>query len=150
MGTEKVCDLWWHPLLSELHAAVTKGAYYLSQPMEFVLPGRHGLRHVRQGLACFHITKDGPRTLPSFHTPIAPLLQLAPVNSPVIDLPLDKLPALMFGASHPCFLGLTCRSPTKSLGCTEGYRRVTIEVLFPGIWADVSDDLMIRSLRCTL
>ena len=84
-SAEQICDLWWHPLLSEQHAAITKGVHYIPQPMEFILPSRHGPQHVKQGPACFHISKSDPRMPPSIHTPIAPVQQVTAVNTAIIS-----------------------------------------------------------------
>eukprot|EP00973_Karenia_brevis_P056687 7885977-Karenia_brevis.AAC.1 len=48
---ETIRDLWWHPLMSDKYAAVVRRMDFAAQPMEMVLPGASGPRHVHMGLA---------------------------------------------------------------------------------------------------
>eukprot|EP00974_Lingulodinium_polyedra_P066990 6482138-Lingulodinium_polyedra.AAC.1 len=76
-----------------------------------VLPGRHGPRHVRQGLAVFSIRAAGDRFIPQMLTPIQPILQVAPVESGFIDMPTDFLPRFMGLFGEPCLRDAVCRDP---------------------------------------
>ena len=70
-------DLWWHPLLGEKHASIVKNITLMTQPVEYVLPGPRGPKHLRQGLACFKLSRTGPRALPTLNIVKVPILHIA-------------------------------------------------------------------------
>eukprot|EP00959_Pyramimonas_sp_CCMP1952_P086800 1815522-Pyramimonas_sp.AAC.1 len=63
--------------------------------MEYILSGPRGPRHVRQGLACFHISRAGGRSPPETILARTPLLQAPSSPSITVDAPSERITELM-------------------------------------------------------
>ena len=144
---DKVLDLWWHPLLGEKHSPLVKAVDIITQPLEYILPGRNAPRHVKQGLCCFSLSLEGSRTMPKVWNPLVPLLQLPAVNSIFIDLPSEQLPTLMGRLNSPELRGVASRQPSRSPSSTVEASRVRVEILLPPGNSEVADVLTINLIR---
>ena len=140
-------DLWWHPLLGEKHASIVKNISLMTQPVEYVLPGPRGPKHLRQGLACFKLNRDGPRALPTLNTVKVPILHIAQSASFVIDAPTDSIPGLMNKLSQDMFSMLKVRSPYRSLGSTVISPRTSLDVIAPSGLSLMAVELLTRELK---
>ena len=140
-------DLWSHPLLGEKHAALVKEVSLLPQPVEFVLPGAYGPRHVRQGLACFRVACVGARTPPTVVLPRTPLAQVSGTAGFVVDLPPDQLPVLLHGLSSPDFQHILPRDPVRSPGNSTDLPRIMVRLLLPAGLSALGAEVLLRRLR---
>ncbi len=146
--TSQYFDLWLHPLLSDKHAAVVRGIHLLPQPVEYVLPGPRGPRHVHQGLACFYLAREGARALPTVRLPKTSILQASGSDSITIDTPTALLPQHMSKlASLSEFQGRTIREPTRSLGSTSELPRTSVELFLPPDLSALGRELLVRNIR---
>ena len=144
---EHFTDLWTHPLLSKKHAALVKHVSFLPQPVEYVLPGGHGPRHVRQGLACFKIGRLGACAPPALVYPRRALVQTDGAVRLVVDLPSAQLPLLLRGLAGPEFADLLIRDPTRSIGSTAEVPRMTLSILLPVGMTALGIEMLVRRLR---
>ena len=140
-------DLWSHPLLGERHAALVKDISLLPQPVEFVLPGAHGPRHVRQGLACFRVARTGSRSVPALVLPRTPLTQAAGTAVLVADLPTEQLYGFLQGMASPEFSTITVRNPTRSVGSNDEIPRTKVDLMLPPGLSSIGVELLLRRLR---
>ena len=119
----------------------------LPQPVEYVLPGPRGPRHMRQGLVCFRISLQGSRTLPTIILPKVPVVQVLQPASFIIDSPTGAVPELMQKLSTLNWGHFKVRHPTRSIGSTEFFPRTSLEVLVPSSLSSLALELMTRELR---
>ncbi|CAK0902774.1 unnamed protein product, partial [Prorocentrum cordatum] len=144
----QILDLWHHPLLGEKHAAIVQAIHLLPQPLEYILPGLRGPRHVRQGLACFRIARTGPRSPPAIVLSRTPLLKTTGSDSVTIDTPLNLLPTLMSKlATLEEFRSSPIRDPTRSIGSTNESPRTSVELLLPPALSQLGKELLVRRLQ---
>jgi len=143
----QIMDLWSHPLLSEKYAASVKQISLLPQPVEYVLPGGHGPRHVRQGLACFRVDRTSTRSIPALVCPRAALSKVDGTAGLIVDLPSEQLPALLRGLSAPEFACLRVREPTRSVGSSAEFHRTTVRLLLPGGLSAMAVEILLRRLK---
>ena len=59
-----VLDCWQHPLLGDKWASVVKDVSIHNLPLDMVLPGTNGPRHLLQGMVVFTLALQGARGLP--------------------------------------------------------------------------------------
>ncbi|CAK0840654.1 unnamed protein product, partial [Prorocentrum cordatum] len=142
-----VMDLWWHPLLGDTWAPLVREITFSATPMEVILPGTGGPRHVRTGLAVFTLRHLGERALPKMVNPVAPLLTLIEARTVIFDTQATHLPRLL-----NCLLGLQgviCQDHSRSALSTKERPRVQLEALFPSDMADLQVLLRLQALRRT-
>ncbi|CAK0824484.1 unnamed protein product, partial [Prorocentrum cordatum] len=143
----KLLDLWTHPLLGERFAATVRKVTIVVQPLEYVLPGPRGPRHVRQGIACFHLSRSGPRAAPSVATPLTPLLQVEEYNSFIVDAHADHVPEIMRKLADPRYAGILARHPTRSPSSTDARGRVRLELIFTERLSDMAMEMRMRDIK---
>ena len=129
-----VMDLWWHPLLGAKWASLLRCCQVVNAPLEMVLPGQGGPRHVKAGLAIFTLRHEGLRAVPQLLSPAAPLLQLAAVRAVHMDIPAKTLPRLVMELAS---VGVLCRPQARSPLSMPERPRLHLEALFPEALPDL-------------
>ena len=144
---ERILDFFQHPLLGAKWASLVKDVALMPQPVEMVLPGEHGPRHVLQGLAVFTLSTTGGRAPPRVLAPVAPLVTTGPVASLFLDAPAESLPLLWQALHAPHLAGATARAPTRSPGSTAARPRVFLELLLPSTFTPLAQQLLLAQAR---
>ena len=115
-NVSRILDFWQHPLLGDKWASLVKDVSIHNLPLEMVLPGAHGPKHVSQGMVVFTISAQGARGLPAIMEIEAPLMQLPEVPSIFVDTPPEHLCRLMQALATPEFSTIIYRAPSRGLG----------------------------------
>ncbi|CAK0881323.1 unnamed protein product, partial [Prorocentrum cordatum] len=139
----KLFDLWWHLLLGEmsLYVSLVRSVDIVLQPVEYILLGRTGPRHVRQGLVSFAVATSGGRSPPAIVFPLTLW----------VGFPAERLPTFMHKMRSPDVsdhaVPLRCRHTSRSPGNIPECRRVLMEILLPGSLSEAGSMLVARFLR---
>ena len=134
-------------MLGEKFAALVKEILLSVQPLEYVLPSTRGPQWVRQGLACFRLSRKGQRTPPKMLTPLQPLLQVAGHEALVVDVFTDELPVVLARLAAPRFAELLVRQPSRSPSSTAAASRVRFELLLPGGCSELALEVFLREVK---
>ena len=145
-SVSKLFDLWSHPLLGEKWACICGAPVFATTPMEMILPGRQGPRHVQQGLAIFSLMANPIRAEPRIVFPMRPLLTVAAPGSFFADLPTNLWRSVLRGV-HSVNARLAAGQPSPSPGSTQSQARMVVEFFFDGDISAMEQMLLMRQVR---
>ena len=128
-------------------SSVVRVCTLTTTPMELILPGRSGPRHVKQGLAIFTLDLSAPIQAPRLLEPSAPVLAVAAQQVVVVDTAAEALPQLLAKLHSADFAGVLVRDPTMSFLGSSERKRLTVNLISPTRHTELEILLTMRTLR---